>query len=250
MQVAAALSRFLDERCDEIRWVYCDETRDLTLDRLLLALANEIPDRQDARFVGTLNDEMVEARVAGALNYMETRRITLFLSDYHLVEEISGIDQLLEQLAGRSYAQAKVVLTTNRRPKIAHLQRYAEHELAGLSPQYVSAYMERQGISLDQQQVQLLWEQSGGGIPEALKMFAGNARYRPVHELLREGVVEWTESLLKDLSSEARSLLKAASIMRGLVSSEMMFKVWDKPKKQELICDLMDRYMLYLDSET
>ena len=248
MQVAAALSRAIDERC-EIRWVYCGETHDLTLDRLLAALADEIPDRQDARFVRTSNAERITARVAGALNYMETHRITLFLSDYHLVEKKSGIYQLLEQLAERSYTQAKVVLTTNRRPEIAHLQRYAEHELAGLAPQYVAAYMEQKGISLDQRQVQLLCEKSGG-IPEALRMFAENTRYRPVQELLEEEVVEWTESLLEKLDKDARGLFKAAAIVRGPMSSKMMFKVWDKQKKQELIKELMDHYMLYLDSET
>lgn len=245
----------------KVYWIYCAERPELTLETLLLAFANELSNPRQAQFVAD-PDESQNARMDVVLEYFDSEGVCLVLDDYHVLSTPGGVDSFLQRL-DRRCRRAKAVLTTRRRPDfcqdmLSPMKGFWEITLSGLPSEDTVEYMRQQPASLrlrlSEADCPIIWEKTGGGVPKVMDMLASLSVGRSPADVAvgmdvysDERAEQWFQSLLAQVSKEARRMAHGASVIRGALSPELLTALCDRIDAERCINELADNYILLWD---
>lgn len=218
-----------------VYWIYGEDHPELSLETLLLAFANVLPDRKLAQIVADPHRSET-TRCDIVIRFFDEDHVCLVLDDYHLLRPQHGIDRFLRRLAERS-TQGKVVLTARQRPgfgdnPLVALAEVHEEVVSGLPKTEVVAFLQQHSASpsVNADDADDIWR-ACDGVPEALLMLRTLAlqRNQPIAQVARELDIfaeeeagKWFHEVLKGVSPEAQEMAGRLSFVRGIFSQALI----------------------------
>jgi len=243
----------------QLCWVDCGRHGGLGLETVLLRLASDMQ-REQPDWAQMVADPSVPEplRIDAALDYLDARRVCLVFDDFHVIPSTSGLDRLILRLTEIA-RHAKVIIVSRGRPDfLLCCPGWQELRVSGLPVEETLTYLRQMhghlGLQLGEADRELIWEQTGGGMPRVLDLLAGMSRGKSPAEVARTLPVygsqqgrQWFERLLGQVGSQARTVARAASVVRGEVTIDLLQAIVGRSGQVNAtreVTELVDNYVL------
>ena len=253
--LAAWLYQTVREQYDgQPLWIDC-RTRSVTIEVLLDALTDVSGDSELMKSVQDPSG-LLTKRVEQVLQqFMEMKKVVLFLDDYHLLEgldEQHRLDELIIRVAAHC-RQTKLFLIGQRRPKILDHPSvrgaFLEHLVRRLGTEDTKEFVHIP--SLTNEQAEEIWMKCAGGVPIAMFLFNIAARRQSLDELLTLPIwgiantrTQWLEPVLKNLTASEWTCLQAASMFPADIPFKALQYVYNGADFQSSMGGLQDTELL------
>ncbi|MFI5273788.1 MAG: tetratricopeptide repeat protein [Ktedonobacterales bacterium] len=193
--------------------------------------------------------------------------IAFFFDDYHLVKDPS-VGKLIERVAD-ALVDAKVALVVRHRLNLsARLQEQIDAAdailLDGLSLEDCRDLLTQHAAKfpalahLDDHALLRVWKRTGQGVPNALKILISLTRKRSLHDVLEQlpdydpltvAGKEWYDSLFGELSAEEQGVMTEVAVLRRPATRETVRHVSRSAQVDELLDELVDRFVMTFDGD-
>jgi tetratricopeptide (TPR) repeat protein len=257
--VAKLIAKQLRESNRRVVWIDCGAARrcEVTIEELLLALANEMP-RGPGRQAVMDRDLPLMHRVSTALNWCEQAGLALIFDEYHELPVARDIRRFIQQLDQQCACAQAIVISASRpdylTDAIHPLGAARTIEIAGLPAERIVEFLAARSnaaglrLQLDEVDVTTIWEKTGG-LPTLLNILAlMSANTRPdrvaAQVAAHPEAKEWLEGLLRRVSENARRLAAAAAVAPRAVERDFLLALTDAGNAAELVNELVDAYLL------
>lgn len=195
------------------------------------------------------------------------RSIALFFDNYHRVKD-AKLKQLIEKIVEHQI-DVKVVLVIRHRLSLPlELQTLVNAadtlSLQGLDlggcREFIEAYATSFPVlaDLDEKTLLHVWERTGQGVPQALRLLIPNTRARSLHDVLQElpdynpltsAYKVWFENLFIELSPAEQQVAIEASIFRQPPSRPALRYISRCARVDKIIDELVDLLVLTFEDE-
>ena len=267
-----------------ILWVDCEGIA-VTAERFLLEMGHFASDYAKYPWLATVVENpslSIDEKINGLLEFFahigkpdETvtidtflNPIALFFDDYHLVKD-PALDRLVEKIT-ESHVDIKVVLIIRYRQ---HLSTKLQSKVTAADPilldglsfedcrSFINLYAKKFSAlrNLDEQLLQLIWQRTGKGIPNALNILSSMAQTRSLHDILEQlpdydpltaaTRKQWLDGLFNELSPDEQQVAAELSIFRRPASRQVLIRVSRYANADEVIDALVYRFVLTFDGE-
>ena len=253
--IARLIAQALAERGRRCLWADCGRAArsEVTVETLLLALANEMPPGMRRQ---TVADRYVPLphRMRTALEWCDQEGLVLILDDYGELAKGHAIGGYVRQLDA-CCPRAQVVVTTSRKPDFlseptSPLDGALTIEIGGLDVSHVAPFLEMRSVA-DNLHLRMSGVDASairaktGGLPVLLNILAQLSRHRAPDEvaeslLSHEQAREWIDRMLRTVSEDGRRLAAAASVVRHGLDRDLLLALADSSKGPALIEELVD----------
>ena len=238
-----------------IKWVDCREHKDVSLDRLIEAVACEVQsiDPPKASFMRTPQAN-IEDRRAAAFSYLDEIPTFLVWNDYDAIADPASLDEFHTYVV--HHANNLRILLTTRKP-LECLDNPAwppcaacEIKLGGLPLEVIADVLgPKNTAKLTASKCEEIWRQTSGN-PYLMRMIAGvmsSTDSQPgAHALDDRYLKQWFGSVLETLSDQARPLAFALSVIRIKLNRELVRSVsgLDDARADQLRQELVEQFIL------